>query len=317
MAVRRSSEIERHSKYAVEPWQLKQRQQLPLDIKIALSIARIQAWRRHFHGKVYVSYSGGLDSTVLLHLVRSVLPDCPAVFFDTGLEFPEIRAFVKHTSNVLWLKPEMKFPQVLAKYGYPIISKKIALYVHQVQVNRARHGRIMTPLQRLRLTGIKSDGSYTQLGHIPKKWLFLCDAPFHISERCCDFLKKNLAKKAESTLGVPFVGVRADEGMQRRLAYMHTGCNGWHLRRPVSSPLAFWTHDDIEHYIKQNNLDYCPVYDMGYTRTGCIFCGFGVHMETPNRFELLRKTHPKLWTYCMDKLKMRRVLRYCKITTGD
>ena len=55
---------------------------------------------------------------------------------------------------------------------------------------------------------------------------------------------------------------------------------------------------------------------MGYVRTGCIFCMFGVHLDPePNRFQHLQKTHPKLWRYCMrswDKggLGMREVLEY-------
>jgi len=54
---------------------------------------------------VYVSFSGGLDSTVLLHIVRNYLyDDIPAVFADTGLEYPELVKFVKTFNNVTILK---------------------------------------------------------------------------------------------------------------------------------------------------------------------------------------------------------------------
>ena len=76
--------------------------------------------------KIYNSFSGGKDSTVLLDLVRRVFPDCPAVFIDTGLEYPELRDFVKTIDNVVWLKPEMNFKKVIETYGYPIISKEIS-----------------------------------------------------------------------------------------------------------------------------------------------------------------------------------------------
>lgn len=58
---------------------LKQRQSLPLHLKVELSKNRIKQFYEHFDGNVYVSFSGGKDSTVLLHLVRSLYPEVPAV----------------------------------------------------------------------------------------------------------------------------------------------------------------------------------------------------------------------------------------------
>ena len=72
---------------------------------------------------------GGKDSTVLLDLVRRIYPDVPAVFIDTGLEYPELREFVKTIDNVIWLKPSMNFRKVIETFGYPIVSKRIAGYI--------------------------------------------------------------------------------------------------------------------------------------------------------------------------------------------
>ena len=75
---------------------LKQFQAMPLPVKVALTKTRIRSWVNEFGvNGVYVSFSGGKDSTVLLHLVREEFPDVPAVFIDTGLEYPEIREFVR------------------------------------------------------------------------------------------------------------------------------------------------------------------------------------------------------------------------------
>ncbi len=105
---------------------LKELQALPLYRKIGISIARILEWYRYWNGKVYVSFSGGKDSTVLLHMVRSQFPDVPAVFCNTGLEYPEIQKFVKGFDNVITLYPKMNFHQVLTQYGYPLIGKEVA-----------------------------------------------------------------------------------------------------------------------------------------------------------------------------------------------
>ena len=108
---------------------LKELQSKSLEEKIQISTARIIEWYEHWDGKVYVSFSGGKDSTVLLDLVRRVYPDVPAVFSDTGLEFPEIREFVKSFDNIDWLKPKKNFVQIITEYGYPIVSKEQSAFL--------------------------------------------------------------------------------------------------------------------------------------------------------------------------------------------
>ena len=105
---------------------LYQMQSLPLEAKIKMTERRLQDWYDYYEGQVYVSFSGGKDSTVLLHIARRLFPDIKAVFVDTGLEYPEIRDFVKSFDNVDWLKPKMNFRQVIEKYGYPFISKEVS-----------------------------------------------------------------------------------------------------------------------------------------------------------------------------------------------
>lgn len=60
-------------------------QRLPLEIKIAKSLQRIREWYEYWEGNVHVTVSGGKDSTVLLHLVRSLYPHVPAVYIDCSL----------------------------------------------------------------------------------------------------------------------------------------------------------------------------------------------------------------------------------------
>lgn len=110
---------------------LKIMQALPLEIKVRMTQDRIRGWVNEFGVEgVYVSFSGGKDSTVLLDLVRNLYPEVPAVFVDTGLEYPEIREFVKTFDNVTWVKPKMNFKEVVMKYGYPFISKEVSEAVY-------------------------------------------------------------------------------------------------------------------------------------------------------------------------------------------
>lgn len=108
---------------------LLQLQALPLDAKILLTQQRIREWYNHFNGDVCVSFSGGKDSTVLAHIVHKMYPDVPLVFANTGLEYPEIQAFAKKM-GAEFVRPKMRFDEVITKYGYPIISKEVAEAIH-------------------------------------------------------------------------------------------------------------------------------------------------------------------------------------------
>ena len=111
--------------------ELRQFQAMPLEVKVRMTKVRIRDWVQYYgENGVYVSFSGGKDSTVLLNLVREDYPNIPAVFVDTGLEYPEIREFVKTFDNVDWVKPKMNFRKVIEKYGYPMISKEVSECVY-------------------------------------------------------------------------------------------------------------------------------------------------------------------------------------------
>lgn len=114
---------------------LRELQSLPTYRKVGITIARITEWYQHWDGNVYVSFSGGKDSTVLLHIVRSLFPDVPAVFSNTGLEYPEIQKFVKSFDNVTTIYPKMKFTDVIGTYGYPLIGKEVSEAIYYARRN--------------------------------------------------------------------------------------------------------------------------------------------------------------------------------------
>lgn len=102
-------------------------QKLPLDMKIKRTQQRIREFVNHYgENGVSISFSGGKDSTVLLHIARQLYPNITAVFSDTGLELPSIRNFVMAQPNVTIIKPKLNFREVVLKYGYPLFSKEVS-----------------------------------------------------------------------------------------------------------------------------------------------------------------------------------------------
>lgn len=299
---------------------LSQMQSLPLEVKIQMSKRRIQEWYEHFDGNVYLSFSGGKDSTVLKHLIDSVYDDIPAVFINTGLEYPEIQKFVrdiKHgeydcfNPNVVILRPEMRFDEVIKKYGYPIISKSVSRAIHYARTSM-KSGNSDSFYMR-QLNGEALDNQGRKSLYNKKKWRFLLDAPFDMHNACCDVMKKKpFHEYQRQTKRKPYIGTLATESMNRRNQWMAHGCNSFDSRTMRSAPLSFWTEQDILAYIIQYNVPYSPIYGdiiidkngkyntTELERTGCIFCGYGCHLEkSPNRFQKLKETHPRQYEYCI------------------
>lgn len=158
------------------------------------------------------------------------------------------------------------------------------------------------------------------------KWLPLCnDTSFMISHYCCSVMKKSpMAKYQRRTRSYPFLGTMAEESRIRAQAWVRHGCNAFEGHKPTSQPMSFWTEQDVLHYILREGLTICSVYGdilavdssgmmydplpgiecdlkcTGCQRTGCVFCGFGAHLEKgETRFQRLARTHPKQYEYCM------------------
>lgn len=180
-------------------------------------------------------------------------------------------------------------------------------------------------LRRLNGELTDSKGNYSQFNQ--EKYKFFLDAPFEISDMCCDVMKKKPAHDYEKKTGrKPIIATMACESIMRTQKWLQDGCNAFNATKPHSNPMSFWTEQDVLLYIRENNLPICSVYGdvvtddeesgqmtladiagmekfdlgrpylhtTGCSRTGCVLCGFGCHLEKePNRFQMLRKTHSK------------------------
>lgn len=294
---------------------LKIMQAWPLERKIQVTQAKILEWYYHYGGNVAVSYSAGKDSTVLLDLVRRAFPEVPAVFVDTGLEYPEIRDFVKATPNVVWLRPEMPFTKVIEQYGYPVISKEAA--------HRIYYARRGSEWAIQHMNGLDKNGNDYLFNQRFIKWRFLLEAPFPISARCCDVMKKRpLHRYVRESGNRTIIGTMACESALRQNTYLKYGCNAFHKKDPTSQPMSFWLEQDVLRYLQMTGIPYSSIYGdivekegrlvtTGVQRTGCMFCMFGLHLEKqPNRFQRMALTHPKQHHFCVHKLGCGKVLDY-------
>lgn len=270
--------------------------------KVEHTKKRIREFLDFTDGKAYISFSGGLDSTVLLHIARQVEPNILAVFCNTTNEDPEIIKFVRTIDNVKTLYPKMKFKKVVETYGFPFVSKKVSRSIMEL-----RNANPNSPnIRNLYLSGFNRKSQFAASWKLTKKWYFLFDkeaTKFDITSICCDILKKEPMKRFKKETGMyPIIGTTADEGQDRELNYIKYGCNIYD-NNPKSRPLSIWTNKDVWDYVKINNVSYCSLYDdltlkdgtivKGEARTGCVACGMGCSLEETNRFETLKLRNPK------------------------
>lgn len=304
------------NKYTKED--LKQLQSLSLSVKIGITQTRIREWYTRFNGACFVSYSGGLDSTVLLDLTRRCYPDIEAVYAST-LDLPEIKRHIRGTRNVRWLQPKMTFAETVEKYGWCYPSKDISLTVYY-----ARRG---SQWAINRLNGVRENGEpsvYRQRRYA--KWKFLADSDYKISDKCCHVMKTQPLNEYERKSGKhSIIGTRADESIRRKEAWLKIGCNSFDSKHPISKPLSFWTHQNILEYIKQFNIPYAACYGdivedakthklrtTGEQRTVCL-CAIGCQLDKENRFMRLKSTHPKLYDYIINSLKLGEFLDFAGV----
>ena len=255
---------------------LYQMQSLPLNAKIRMTMARIEGWIQEYgEDGVYISFSGGKDSTVLMDIIRNQMGlNIPAAFVDVPTQFPELRDFAKTWENVEILKPKMSFMEVCEKYGFPLISKEVSQAIYEARNilknqekfkdKKYKYGKPMRLLQLEGKLPHKEKGVLTNevsQRYDKSKYAFMLSAKFDVSDKCCRIMKKNpLHQYSSQTKRKPMTAQMADESLLRTSNWIKYGCNGFNMKSPISNPMAFWTEQDILQYIHTYNLPICSVY---------------------------------------------------------
>lgn len=290
---------------------LKLLQSLPLELKVQKSLLLLNEAFYRYGDHIYLSYSGGKDSTVLSHLVRDVNPNILHIFANTTCEYPETLKHIKweresNGMNIVIAKPRDKygkawnFKRVVKNEGFPLFSKEVANAIRTYR--RAKTERT-------------KQNSYDYIQRRFKR--FLENRNMNISDKCCEKLKKTPIKQSARKLGMEcaIIGTLAEESRQREMDWVNYGCNVFEAKKDHQCrPLSFWTEQDIYQYISLHKLKISDLYTMGYNRNGCMFCGFGIEFDIidgKNRFERLAITHPKSYRYLVDNFS--DILKECNI----
>ena len=244
---------------------------------------------------VYVS-TGGADSLVIVELLKEIdqsLYDIIPRVCNGVAENPLNVKYNKRRGDII-LSSELNIKQVIQKYGYPLISKSVAM-----KISRYKNSKHDWAKER-RLKGYMGDNDkWCYASMIPKKYQFLIYAPFEFTEKCCDIVKKKPLKQYEKiSKRIPITGERVDESNDRLKAYLKNGCfhNG---KREKVTPIAFWSDKDKLEFLYSRGIKLPKPYNKivkngdglqfdGEQRTGCECCGFGI-LYDKNRFERIKE----------------------------
>lgn len=182
----------------------------------------------------------------------------------------------------------------MARYGFPLVSKN-----HSFNINLVRTNPNGTRAKQIRG---ELGSSYARA--LPKRYMYLLDEPYRVSDYCCTKLKKSPFKSYEKQTGLfPILGTMASESQRRQADYLKRGgCNVFESKqgRPTSMPLSIWTEKDVLDCIERYNIPIADIYRKGATRTGCMFCGYGCQLKGDHRLRLLFDLYPKWYNHFMN-----------------
>lgn len=241
--------------------QLATLQALPLPKKIEMSLEIIRRGKEATDGApACVLYSGGKDSTVLIHLVQKLYARPLFMYNNTGLAERRLVQYIRQRMrglDFIETEPDEEAFTMWKRTGYwPLFGKRSF-------TERCRNcpGLHVSPVQ------------------------------------CCYQLKEAPANRVMKERGIRLAiwGNRADESTRRKFMFCDSGTlfkpkkYQWHQ----CYPLAFWTQKDVLAYLEDVEPDYPHSIS---TEAGCWACCTDI-TRTPNNIQRLFKTDRARFEY--------------------
>ena len=296
------------------------------------------------------SYSGGSDSDIMLHMIETVrkihnLPPVRYCFFNTGLEMEATKRQVRKMEELYGIKitphrPKKGIVQATREYGQPFVSKimsaglegiqkkNIPLSIAEEYANaedkaakraelKERYPKCESTINFLCCCNSKGEPRPDiQLVINSSKYMldFIKEnpIPFQVSNKCCDYCKKQVAHSVQKSFDMVITGERRDEGGMRSvpradntsMCFAETADGKYRLR-----PLYYVSDADKQWYKDYYNLRYSDAYEVyGLTRTGC--CGCSISAKAVEDLEKIRPYEPNLvkaaWNVFGDSYRYRQ-----------
>lgn len=277
--------------------ELRTMQNLPLHKKIEQTRKTLSTILQQ-HRRPIIAWSGGKDSTVLLHIALDHNQDVDVVWCNTGVEFPECIHFVLEMRNKWNLKlhiakPETTFWKVVNEFGWPMLGKG------------------------------SSGGWQSRAAYLERKGqhrIAKATRDAQIAAACCRLLKEKPSDKLYRELEIDCVvlGSMVAESRQRFLIWAQKGDYYYaHSEgRYKAWPMYAWTEEDVWEYHTISGLPHSKIYDMGHRRNGCWPCLMDIRFPD-NKLRALRLSHPKLWHFLIVNKGLGRRLLALKMALSD
>jgi 3'-phosphoadenosine 5'-phosphosulfate sulfotransferase (PAPS reductase)/FAD synthetase len=264
--------------------------------KIDIIIERLEAFRLHNPKHAKLSYSGGRDSHLLLHIIRNVLKynneQYPAIYAKTGNEYAEIQHRIDE-QDITVIDNGRRIFEVFKKEGLPLWGKQFSKYWNDLYVKK---------------WDVKISNE-TILIDYKKRCDWINASGLCVSEKCCKYLKEDVLNKNKARI----VGLRMEEKGRRSIGknkeYDFCVRNSKVLFKPIfdvsNSELL-----EIEKClgINKNNPNIYNYLD----RTGCVMCGFGTKKQIAEKINYLRWYEPKRAEFYVkffnEYLKYRKII---------